>query len=148
LNQVDVVFSTNQVTEKWKKIRTYAKLVETAQNLAAFLKVDGTPYFHPEFIMKRIIQIPAEELQENDSFWIKEKALGTNVAPGGEGGAPAPGGGGGGSSQGSPSGAQSAPQGGAQSGAPGGEAPAQGGGEETPPAEEGGGGQAQKEFDF
>ena len=151
LNQVDVVFSTNQVTEKWKKIRTYAKLVETAQNLAGFLKVDGTPYFHPEFIMKRIIQIPVDELQENESFWIKERALGTNVAAGGEGGAPAGGDGGGGSPGGMPGmgaqgGAESGAQGGmpAQGGEAGGETPAQGG--ETPA--QGGGGQAQKEFDF
>jgi len=134
LNQVDILYTFNQTVEKWKKIRTYQKQIESAGAMSQFLKVDGTPYFHPEFLVKHVLELSPEEIDENNSFWIKSKAAG-EIAVNPQTGEPAmggmPGGSPGGDMGGMPGGDMGGPefdfgaQGGAQPGAQG--APPQGG---------------------
>ena len=95
LNAVDITFSSNQTIEEWKRIKTYTKKIEAAQTMLLLLRPDQTPYFHIDFIVNNILKLSQDEIQENNAFWIKAKAAGQQLLPGGEGGAPPPGGGGG-----------------------------------------------------
>lgn len=157
VNQVDIQYSFNQTVEKWRRIRTYQKQIESAQAMSQFLKVDGTPYFHPEFLVRHVLELSPEEIDENNAFWVKSKAAG-EVAVNPQTGEPAgglgmPGGGGdlgGGGmgpefdfgAQGGAPGAQGgAPAQGGLPGAQGGAPPAQGG---APGAQTGG----TTEFEF
>ena len=157
INQVDIQYSFNQTVEKWRKIRTYQKQIESAQSMSQFLKVDGTPYFHPEFLVRHVLELSPEEIDENNSFWAKSKAAG-EVAINPQTGEPAGGLGspGGGSDMGGMGpefdfGAQGGAQGGvpgAQGGVPG----AQGGAPGSPGAQGGTPGEGAPggttEFDF
>jgi len=138
LNQIDIVFSSNQTIEEWKRIKTYTKKIEAATNILAFQKADGTPYFHVDFIVTNILKLSQQEIEENNAFWLKAKAAG--AAPGAQGAAP------GGEMGGAPGGEMGGQVGGqtppAQGGQVGGQTPpAQGGqaGAQTPPPQ---GGQA------
>ena len=136
INQVDIQYSFNQTVEKWRKIRTYQKQIESAQSMSQFLKVDGTPYFHPEFLVRHVLELSPEEIDENNSFWAKSKAAG-EVAINPQTGEPAGGLGspGGGSDMGGGTGPEFdfGAQGGAQGGVPG----AQGGAPGSPGAQGG-----------
>jgi hypothetical protein len=144
LNQIDIMFSSNQTIEEWRKIKTFAKKIEAAGTMLGLNKTDGTPYFHIDWIINNVIKLTKEEIDENNSFWIKAKAGGA-AATAGTGGEI------GGAQSGDQSvemGGQSAPaQGGAQVSAPGGQATPAQGGTETPP-EQGGETGGTTEFDF
>jgi len=127
VNQVDIVFYTNQIFEEWKKINNLAKKSEAVGTLLGVMNGDK-PYFHIEWIMDHVFKLTPEEKAENQKYHAKEAAkAGAAAAPGAEG-APAEGG-------------EAPAEGGAEAPAEGGgEAPAEGGGEA--PAEGGG------EFEF
>jgi hypothetical protein len=134
LNQIDIMFSSNQTIEEWKRIKTYTKKIEAATSILALQKPDGTPYFHVDFIVNNILKLSQQEIEENNAYWIKSKTPG---APGAAGAAP-------GTTPAAPTGGEGGSEFefGAQGGAPAqGAAPAQGGeaGAQTPPAQ---GGQA------
>ena len=134
LNQIDIMFSSNQTIEEWKRIKTYTKKIEAATSILALQKPDGTPYFHVDFIVNNILKLSQQEIEENNAYWIKSK---TPAAPGAAGAAP-------GTTPAAPTGGEGGSEFefGAQGGAPAqGAAPAQGGqaGAQTPPAQ---GGQA------
>ena len=95
LNSVDIIFSSNQTIEEWKRIKTYTKKIEAAQTMLLLLRPDQTPYFHIDFIVNNILKLSQDEIQENNAYWIKAKAAGQQVIPGEPGAAPLPGGGGG-----------------------------------------------------
>ena len=141
LNSVDIIFSSNQTIEEWKRIKTYTKKIEAAQTMLLLLRPDQTPYFHIDFIVNNILKLSQDEIQENNAYWIKAKASGQQVTPGEPGAAPLPGGGGG-----APGGGGEFDFGGGQGGAQtpgaqgqGGVPPAQG---QAPPA------QGTTEFEF
>ena len=144
LNSVDIIFSSNQTIEEWKRIKTYTKKIEAAQTMLLLLRPDQTPYFHIDFIVNNILKLSQEEIQENNMFWIKAKAEGQKIVAGegGEvppGGAPPSGGGsefnfGGEGGQSQAPGVQGqAP--GVQGQAPGAQGPAQGGQGQAPEAQ-------------
>ena len=145
LNQIDISYNSNQTLEQWKKIRSYQKKIESATNMLTFNNVDGTPYFHPEFLVNKLEILTPEEISENKSYWIKSRAAGET--PVNAEGAPVS------SIGGAPGGEIGGTPGGEIGGTPGGEiggeipAPVQG--QTTPPAQgqtpaEGG----TTEFDF
>lgn len=146
MNQMDIIFYSNQIFEEWKKIANLAKRAEAITTLTGIMNGEK-PYFHIEWIMDNVFKLTPEEKAENQKYWAKEAggagATG-EIAGAAEGGAPMEGGGGaqgGGAQMGG--GAQAPAQGGAQ--APAAQAPAQGGGQaapEAPPAQGGG------EFEF
>ena len=155
LNQVDIMFSNNATVEEWKRIKTYTKKIEAANNIKTLLKDDGTPYFHTDYIVNRILKLSQEEIEENAAYWLKSRASGQAAAGGAAapagGEAPTEGGGSefefGGGAGTETTGAQAPPaQGGAQ--APpaqgGAQAPPAQGGAQTPPAQGGG----TTEFEF
>lgn len=76
LTSVDIQYSYNQTVEKWRKIRTYQKQIESAKAMSEFLRVNGTPFFHPEFLVKTVLELSPEEIDENESFWAKSRAAG------------------------------------------------------------------------
>jgi hypothetical protein len=139
MNQMDIVFYSNQIFEEWKKIANLAKRAEAITTLTGIMNGEK-PYFHIEWIMDNVFKLTPEEKAENQKYWAKEAGgAGAAAAAGGaEGGAPAQGG---------------AQMGGEAPAQGGGEAPAQGGGQAAPeapaqaapeaPAEGGGG-----EFEF
>lgn len=139
LNQIDVIFYSNQVFEEWKKLGNLEKKAGIVGTLLGVMNGEK-PYFHIEYIMDHIFKLTPEEKAENQKYWAKDaSAVGSGVPgePGMEGGAP-----------GMEGGAQMGAQGGAQMGAQGGaEAPAQGGAQVAPPAE-GGSEAGGSEFEF
>ena len=141
MNQIDIVFYSNQIFEEWKKIANLAKRAEAITTLTGIMNGEK-PYFHIEWIMDNVFKLTPEEKAENQKYWAKEAggagATG-DIAGGAEGGAPAEGG------MGAQGGAQAPAQGGAQAQAPaqgGAQAPAQGGQAATEAPAEGG------EFEF
>ena len=138
LNQVDIVFVSNQLFEEWKQLGNLEKRSGILSTLLGIQTADGKPYFHIDYLIDKIMKLTQEEKEENKSYWIKSAQGGGAAAPG-EGGME---GGAEGGAQAAPEGgAQAAPEGGAQAAPEGGAqaAPEEGGGEEA-----GGGG----EFEF
>jgi uncharacterized membrane protein YgcG len=129
LNQVDVIFNTNQIFEEWKKLANMEARANIMTTLLGIMNGDQ-PYFHVDFLVDKIMKLTPEEIEENKAYWIKSKGVGSSTAEGG--GSPEGGGGGGGDI--GPSSEAPIPEAG---GAP------EGGGETTPPetggAPEGGG---------
>jgi|688.fasta_scaffold111653_3 hypothetical protein len=130
LNQIDIVFYSNQLFEEWKKLGNFEKRAGLLSTLLGIQTAEGQPYFHIDYLVDKILKLTPEEKEENKAYWIKSKGAGAATAPEGgglEGGAaPMEGGG----AQAAPiegGGAQATPpaQGGAQAG--GAQAPAQGG---------------------
>lgn len=135
LNQIDIIFYSNQVFEEWKKLGNLEKKAGIVGTLLGVMNGEK-PYFHIEYIMDQIFKLTPEEKALNQRYWDKD-ATAIGSAP--EGGGVQ---GGGGGAQG---GAQAPPpaQGGAQAPAQGG---AEGGAQAPPPAQ--GGAQGGAEFEF
>lgn len=129
LNQIDIIFNSNQIFEEWKKLANMEKRSSILSSLLGIQTADGQPYFHIEYLIDKVMKLTPEEKEENKAYWIKYKS-GSGSAEEGQGGMDM------GAQGGMDMGAQGGPEMGAQGG---GEMPppAQGGGE-TPPAEEGG----------
>ena len=142
LNQVDIIFVSNQLFEEWKQLGNLEKRSGILSTLLGIQTADGKPYFHIDYLIDKIMKLSQEEKEENKAYWIKA-AQGGGAAAAGEGGAEAGGMEGGAEAGGMEAGgAQSAPEaGGAQA------APEAGGAQAAPEAggEEGGGG---SEFEF
>jgi len=138
LNQVDIIFVTNQLFEEWKQLGNLEKRSGILSTLLGIQTADGKPYFHIDYLIDKIMKLSQEEKEENKAYWIKAAQGGGAAAPG-EGGME---GGAEGGAQAAPEGgAQAAPEGGAQA------TPEAGGAQATPEAggEEAGGG---SEFEF
>jgi hypothetical protein len=129
LNQVDIIFVTNQLFEEWKQLGNLEKRSGILSTLLGIQTADGKPYFHIDYLIDKIMKLSQEEKEENKAYWIKA-AQGGGAAAGGEGGAE---GGAEAGAQAAPeAGAQAAPEAGAQA-APeaGAQAAPEGGGEEA-----------------
>ena len=144
LNQVDVIFNTNQIFEEWKKLANMEARANIMTTLLGIMNGEQ-PYFHVDFLVDKIMKLTPEEIEENKAYWIKSKGIGSSTAAGG--GAPEGGGG-----EAGPSPEAPLPEGGETPAPEGGETPApEGGGEaggETPPAPEAGGEAGGEEFEF
>jgi hypothetical protein len=143
MNQMDIVFYSNQVFEEWKKLGNLEKKAGIVGTMLGVMNGEK-PYFHIEYIMDHIFKLTPEEKAENARYWTKDATtIGSGVP--GEGGAQ----GGGGGDMG---GAQGGDMGGAQGGAQtppaqgGAQAPPAQGGAQAPPAQ--GGAQGGAEFEF
>jgi hypothetical protein len=137
LNQVDIIFVSNQLFEEWKMLGNLEKRSGILSTLLGIQTADGKPYFHIDYLIDKIMKLSQEEKEENKAYWIKAAQGGGAAAPG-EGGME------GGDPEG---GAQAAPEGGAQAAPEGGaQAAPEGGAQAAPEAggEEAGGG----EFEF
>jgi hypothetical protein len=142
LNQVDIVFVSNQLFEEWKQLGNLEKRSGILGTLLAIQTADGKPYFHIDYLIDKIMKLTQEEKEENKAYWIKSAQGGGAAAPG-EGGAEGGGAPEGGMEGGAPEGgAQAAPEGGG-----GAQAAPEGGAQAAPEAggEEAGGG---SEFEF
>ena len=142
LNQVDIIFVSNQLFEEWKQLGNLEKRSGILSTLLGIQTADGKPYFHIDYLIDKIMKLSQEEKEENKAYWIKAAQGGGAAAGEGgmpEGGAPGEGGMEGSAPEGG--GAQAAPEGGAQATpeAGGAQAAPESGGEEA-----GGGG----EFEF
>jgi hypothetical protein len=144
LNQVDIVFVSNQLFEEWKMLGNLEKRSGILSTLLGIQTADGKPYFHIDYLIDKIMKLTQEEKEENKAYWIKAaQGGGAATGEGGmpEGGAPGEGGMEGGAPEGG--GAQAAPEGGG-----GAQAAPEGGGAQAAPeggGEEAGGG---SEFEF
>lgn len=137
LNQVDIIFVSNQLFEEWKQLGNLEKRSGILSTLLGIQTADGKPYFHIDYLIDKIMKLSQEEKEENKAYWIKAAQGGGAAAPG-EGG----------TEGGIEGGAQAAPEGGAQ-------AAPEGGAQATPEASaqaapEGGGEEAGggSEFEF
>jgi hypothetical protein len=138
LNQMDIIFYSNQIFEEWKKINNLSKKAEALGTLTAVMNGEK-PYFHIEWLMDNVFKLTPEEKAENQKYWAKDAAgaaAGPEGAAGGEGGEMSAQGGEGGEMP-------------AEGGQAAAEAPAQGGGQAAPeaaPAQ--GGAEGGGEFEF
>jgi hypothetical protein len=139
LNQIDIIFYSNQLFEEWKKLGNFEKRAGLLGTLLGIQTAEGQPYFHIDFLIDKVMKLTPEEKEENKSYWAKSSGGGTAEpgAVGGEGGPPAQGG--------APAEAQAPAQGGAQS-AP--QATAEAPPAQAAPAAEAGGAEAQGGFEF
>ena len=122
MNQMDIIFYTNQIFEEWKKINNLSKKAEALGTLIAVMNGEK-PYFHIEWLMDNVFKLTPEEKAENQKYWAKD-AAGAGAAPGAagaEGAAPAQGG------EAPAEGGQVAAEAPAQGGQAAAEAPAEGG---------------------
>ena len=122
MNQMDIIFYTNQIFEEWKKINNLSKKAEALGTLIAVMNGEK-PYFHIEWLMDNVFKLTPEEKAENQKYWTKD-AAGAGAAPGAagaEGAAPAQGG------EAPAEGGQVAAEAPAQGGQAAAEAPAEGG---------------------
>jgi hypothetical protein len=90
LNDVDIKFISNQLFEEWKKLGNLSKKVEIMNSLLAVQRPDGRTHFHIDYLIDTILNLPPEEKDENNKYWLKE-SLGEsgnveNPGEGGEGG--------------------------------------------------------------
>ena len=138
LNQVDIIFFSHQLFEEWKKSGIMEKRAGILGTLLGIQTAEGTPYFHIDYLIDKVMKLTPEEKEENLSYWTKSKAGGGAAAAGGEAGAE------GGAEAGAEGGAEAGAEMGAESGVetPAPEAGAQGGAEAG--GDTGGGG----EFEF
>jgi len=121
LNQVDIIFVSNQLFEEWKQLGNLEKRSGILSTLLGIQTADGKPYFHIDYLIDKIMKLSQEEKEENKAYWIKAAQGGGAAAPGEGGAQAAPEGG-----------AQAAPEGGAQAAPEGGaQAAPEGGGEEA-----------------
>jgi hypothetical protein len=100
LNQVDIIFNSNQLFETWKKLANMEKRSTILTNLLGIQKADGQPYFHIDYLIDKVMELSSEEKEENKSYWAKSNGAGSGTEPSGDSGGESEGGGG--ESQGSP----------------------------------------------
>ena len=140
LNQVDIIFVSNQLFEEWKQLGNLEKRSGILSTLLGIQTADGKPYFHIDYLIDKIMKLSQEEKEENKAYWIKAAQGGGAAAPG-EGGAEA--------GAEAEAGAQAAPEGGAQSTPEAGAQATPEAGAQAAPEGGGGGGEAGGgEFEF
>jgi hypothetical protein len=82
INQVDILFNSNQLFEEWKKISNLQKRADALTSLTQIMNGEQ-PYFHIEYLMDHVFKLTPEEKEENAKYWLKEKM---NDGQGGNGG--------------------------------------------------------------
>ena len=82
INQVDILFNSNQLFEEWKKISNLQKRADALSSLTQIMNGEQ-PYFHIEYLMDHVFKLTQEEKEENAKYWLKEKM---NDGQGGAGG--------------------------------------------------------------
>lgn len=82
INQVDILFNSNQLFEEWKKISNLQKRADALSSLTQIMNGEQ-PYFHIEYLMDHVFKLTPEEKEENAKYWLKEKM---NDGQGGNGG--------------------------------------------------------------
>jgi hypothetical protein len=86
LNQIDIVFNSNQLFEEWKELQNLEKRAQIMTTMIGLTKPDGSPYYHIEFLVDEIMKITPEKKEENRAYWIKDKnKTGGNAAQEGSG---------------------------------------------------------------
>ena len=83
LNQLDVIFNSNQLFEELKKISNIQKRIELISSMATLKKNNVRPYFHMDFLIDNYMQLTVEQKQENESYWIKNPDGGGETEEGG-----------------------------------------------------------------
>jgi hypothetical protein len=66
LNQIDLVFYSNQLFEEWKKLGNLEKRAGLLSTLLGIAKSDGQPYFHIDYLVDKILKLTPEEKEENN----------------------------------------------------------------------------------
>lgn len=69
LNNIDILYNSNQLFEEWKKIGNLQKKAEAINSLLGIQKADGNPYFHIDYLMDTIMKMTPDEKSKNDKYW-------------------------------------------------------------------------------
>jgi len=89
-NSIEVDFNTNELFEEWKYLNNLSKRSDIASALNAnLMDAEGQPFFDVEWLVRNIMKLTDEEIEENNKYKIMRQNQ-----QGGEGG-PEGGGGGG-----------------------------------------------------
>ena len=65
LNQVDIIFVSNQLFEEWKQLGNLEKRSGILSTLLGIQTADGKPYFHIDYLIDKIMKLSQEEKEEN-----------------------------------------------------------------------------------
>lgn len=71
LNQIDIVFNSNQVFEEWKKLNNLSKKADIFGTLVGIMNGEK-PYFHVEYLMDHVFKLSPEDKAENQKYWAKD----------------------------------------------------------------------------
>lgn len=69
INSIGIEFNSNDLFEEWKELRNFEKRASIVSTLLNEIEIDDKPYFHPEFLINKIIKLTEEEKQENKRLW-------------------------------------------------------------------------------
>jgi len=87
LNQVDIIFYSNQLFEEWKKLGNLEKRAGLMTTLLGIQTIEGQSYFHIDYLVDKVLKLTPEEKEENQSYWIRSgKGKATSEAQPVEGG--------------------------------------------------------------
>ena len=75
INSIGIEFNSNDLFEEWKELRNLEKRAGILSTLLNEIEINNKPYFHPEFLVSKIMKLTEEERQENQRFW-KTKPIG------------------------------------------------------------------------
>lgn len=77
LNAINAEFNGVNLFHEWKKLTNLSKRSEILGNLSSsILDAEGKPYFHIEWLVREILKLDEETIEENDR-WKKSAASGT-----------------------------------------------------------------------
>ncbi len=90
LNSINAEFNGVNLFHEWKKLTNLSKRSEILGSLSSsILDSEGKPYFHIEWLVREILKLDEETIEENDR-WKKASASGTAIPPEGGGVGPGP----------------------------------------------------------
>lgn len=69
INSIGIEFNSNDLFEEWKELRNLEKRAGILSTLLNEIEINEKPYFHPEFLVSKIMKLTEEEKQENQRFW-------------------------------------------------------------------------------
>ena len=69
INSIGIEFNSNDLFEEWKELRNLEKRAGILSTLLNEIEIDDKPYFHPDFLVSKIMKLTEEEKQENQRFW-------------------------------------------------------------------------------
>lgn len=85
INQIDIIFNSNQLFEEWRKLGNLSKKSEILSTMTGIMNGEK-PYFHIEYLMDYVFKLTPEEKAENQRYWVKDANSVGSTTGGGEGG--------------------------------------------------------------
>lgn len=79
INNIDIVFNSNQLFEEWKKISNISKRVDFVDKMLSLQGADDKPYFNMDYVIEKYLKLSPEEIEENKKYWAKSNGASGSV---------------------------------------------------------------------